>query len=157
MQSPSLDAVARNLIWRLEAASEGSRELDAEIALSVGNYRIEPMYGETRVTWFEGDKSASFIADTRKKPWWMSCDHIRPYTTSLDAAMSLIKPPGHPLYTWTVRARISTGHEFYEAEITVPSSEFRVIQRTPALALCIAALRARVSSVSHPSMAGSEE
>ena len=111
------------LLERLEQATEGSRELDDTIEREI----------------------VGFNPDRLPTQWPMVGDDTPHYTTSLDAALTLVDPE----WRWDVRGvfnqqqtkrvglcRIVTGDigniREYEAEA-----------RTPALALCIAALRAR--------------
>ena len=102
--------MADNLIARLEAATEGSRELHAETAglrwNSVGFY-----YHQNGV------------------------DHTGPnYTTSLDAALTLVPEE----FDWTL------GHT--NSGLTIHAQvgpKIECFADTPALALCIAALKAR--------------
>lgn len=120
----------KELIEKLEAAPEGSRELDAEIA-----------------RWAHGD--AAYLDQPYSTPM--------PYTTSLDAAMTLI-PEGrtygvgetryytHPLTSETLEpdgkifgwARVTK-----DTPIVASGEEFEAEAPTPALALTIAALKAR--------------
>ena len=142
-----------DLIARLERATEGSRELDAEIAVAVRSLDTE------------GDKSLPKWAG-KNYPIWrarpdgrVECVHTDGtgslnwsplhYTTSIDAALSLVPEPkklawgvgtmkrdGDPKITYAANCRrfgrIDAGQPLFDAEAA-----------TPALALCIAALRAR--------------
>lgn len=99
-----------DLIARLEAATEGNRELDVEIHQLRG-----------------------FITDTPA-----------PYTQSIDAALTLI-PDG-----WTVSVmRFSDGEGYVELSdnqgrfLVKGDTEIYQEAATPALAICIAALKAR--------------
>lgn len=113
---------------RVEKAGEGSRELDAEIA------------AELFLPW---DYAADWGSRGHDKPT------AYPYTTSLDAAMTLAptKPypdlrPGEWWWMMEVRkyeVRAFIAYENHDAGIP----EFEAIAATPALALCAAALRAR--------------
>ena len=129
-----------DLIARLERATEGSRELDAEIAVAVRSLDTE------------GDKSLPKWAG-KNYPIWrarpdgrVECVHTDGtgslnwsplhYTTSIDAALSLV-PEGHD---WIV-ADVN-GHVGGTPYACVGSKKPHFAE-TPALALCIAALRAR--------------
>lgn len=114
-----------DLIAKLEAATEGSRELDCAIAIAVGH--------------------SGFVAVVRYDHGTVIENDFPHYTTSLDAALTLAQPPGHSMWHWNIDAKLMRDHDFFAAEITVPSREFRGIQRTAALAMCIAALRARAA------------
>ena len=108
------------LLARLEAASEGSRALDELIAQAV---YPELGFGT------KGDNK-----------WYMHDVHVRieDYTTSLDAALTLV-PEG---WAWDLMA---WPDEPSEAAICKPGSPHlgRWKAATPALALVIACLRAR--------------
>ena len=103
-----------DLIARLEAATEGSRELDMEIF-----WRVFPEY------------------ERGKDPIW----HCLHYTTSIDAALTLV------LRDWRVEhlGESVLNWNMWECELH-NRNEDAAIQgdaATPALALCITALRAR--------------
>ena len=107
-----------NLIAKLEAATEGSRELDAEIALI-----IEP-----------GHWSSLFDALNQQCPY---------YTLSIDAALTLVPEGG----LWSV-CDMEEG-PFAQVIRPIPGGGFvggltQGRAATPALALSIAALRARI-------------
>lgn len=108
----------QDLIERLEKAKEGSRELDVEIAI-----RFHP----------KGDIIRLFHEQGLFK---QSDSRIPHYTTSIDAALTLVKPD----WIWNIQSDgfcfIDTGEEIIEGHRDT----------TAALALCIAALKARESS-----------
>mgnify|MGYP003393035213 CR=1 FL=1 len=117
-----------DLIARLEAATEGSRELDAEIGAKFGALRYT--------------RNAPNISN---QPIWP------PYTTSIDAALTLVPEgwTGHLMWQsvapgakalnmadcWFLRH----GHPIDAAKEDIRN----VIGATPAIALYIAALKAR--------------
>ena len=115
-----------DLIARLEAAEEGSRGLDNEIAHAVG---------------------AFFPEDPVCFPPY--------YTTSLDAALTLV-PVGFEVtlrFNGVVYPR--AGLSECSAHLTkggrqYPSQVMDCEARTPALALCIASLRARMAGAVSP-------
>ena len=121
-------------IERLEAATEGSRELDAEIAVQI---------------W---PALAGFQPDSERGPghWITPQDgptYAEDYTTSIDAALTLV-PEGWYL---TCLAEVGCGH-FYDWAATicdhlegrVEDGDWRSAPgQTPALALCIATVKAR--------------
>lgn len=125
------------LIAKLEAAPGGSRELDELIAKAVGTLPLEakfwcfnPEDGNAEYNWDQTDPD-----DPR--PYLAGGEGIA-YTTSIDAALTLV-PEG-----WSTMLDINPG----EACCTVHDnsgyvSEPAATTKTPALALCIAALRAR--------------
>jgi hypothetical protein len=98
----------KDLIARLEAATEGSRELDEAVS--------EFVFMETRITPFR-----------------------RPYTTSLDAALTLVREGDE----WSV----TNLYGFAQAEVGLNDSDgshtCRRKDDNVVLALCIACLKAR--------------
>lgn len=125
------------LIARLEAAEVGSRELDAEIwAASVGYVLVS----------FDG---AGWLYKMHPNDMQRHerTGYIPPYTTSLDAALVLAERVLPPETMWELNRKcIIDGKKFYLCEFDVPEWGPRVdtygCARTPALALCIAILRA---------------
>ena len=123
------------LAERVEAATGADSELDAEIAISVGWYRS--YYGaDERIVWRSPDDT-TFANPLR-------------YTASLDAAMSLVPsgqmqvvdltlgwnaddPKEWPAVTVRWYPPGNTGNDWHAMIVTAA---------TPALAICIAALRA---------------
>lgn len=132
-----------DLIKRLEAATEGSREIDARIWCLVNNYEFIYMcdgrglhsnnvsreiegylkFSHKNGQIYEGDKVQYFSLQLR-------------YTTSLDAALTLV-PEG---LLWDVESRGAA----FVGDPKMPSRMFEMAA-TPTLALCIAALKARES------------
>lgn len=129
--------MTQDLIQRLESATEPSRDLDLEILNAV-----------SADVWYWLDRDSETITCDRYGPGAPGnpvCG-LENYSGSIDDAMTLLGPPGYPLWTVTLRGR-SHGQRgmTWTAEVTVPSSEFRGFSSAePALALCAAALRARV-------------
>lgn len=122
----------QELIARLEAATGASWELDYVIHCLVWEWEdIGGYWLRHKVT---GQTRRANPSEYGPSP---------AYSASLDAALTLLPPPGLTLYTWKVEGRCDSRRSFYHAEITVPSREWRGTSVTPALALCIAALRAR--------------
>jgi len=115
-----------DLIAELERATEGSRELDLAICRGIG---------------------AAVIASPRRPVVkFARGDHWRSppaYTTSLDAALSLV-PEG---WSWMVRnVHGNMGGPQGVAYCTRPDTDNETARAaTPALALVIAALKARMS------------
>lgn len=109
-----LDGDAMTLIERLEAATAGSRELDAEIAHAIGAFKPKPV-------------------TARDENFW-----TQHYTTSLDAALTLV-PDGYDYIIYRIDGE-------YYAEVG-PTGSFGFTKcvgaPTIALAICIAALKAR--------------
>lgn len=108
----------KDLIERLAAATEGSRELDAAIWLAVTREKDPEEFIEQARNFFGREPSDAFKTIHRDAHAMALANPAR-YTTSLDAAMTLL-PKG-----WKWRHYLSPG------------------AATPALALCIAALLAR--------------
>lgn len=133
-----------SLTARLEAATEGSRELDVEIALE----------------WLHVESSEEAYVrrtnrhDTEARPgdYWLVQRSGRQlkaaphYTTSLDAALTLV-PEGWRVYGMGQGASANYDRWFVELVTVKPhlaptSTWKRAAALTPALALCIAALKA---------------
>jgi hypothetical protein len=129
------------VIQRLESATEPSRDLDADVLWEIFPEARKRTFGTDRyistMTAAAGECAFTPLADRHDCPR---------YTSSLDDAMTLLGPPGYPLWTVTLHGRSHGQHGMtWTAEVTVPSSEFRGFSSAePALALCAAALRARV-------------
>ncbi len=119
------------IINRLEAATEGSQELDCEIGMALG-WTVERPYEHVE-RWANPDGSVLY----RSFPW--------SYTTSLDAALTLI--PARTEHTKERSYQIDAiGFERCYAAAYRDGDWFHGISRTPALALVIAALRARAKA-----------
>lgn len=105
----------QDLIKRLEAASEPSRELDEAICVAVGR----PLTLDDGV---------------------VSGCNVKPYTSSIDAALMLV-PEG---FVWSVE-KLNTGGYWALVERAWDSEESASTDRgaTPALAIVIAALKAK--------------
>ena len=133
----------QDLIDRLEAATEGSRELDGLIWKAITEHKIDK-------NWC-GD-SAIFVADhflneqnEHDVEWDMFCwigqfpDHKVPhYTTSIDAALTLV-PQG-----WRYGVDAKEGETSFA--VLLRKSDWLYVEASaplPALAICIAALKAR--------------
>ena len=126
----------QELIARLEKATEGSRELDAEIAVVSGEF----LHGKVSKT----------------RPWLVTQAGINRepprYSASIDAALTLVPED----FQWLVRDDERGGFcnvtspDFVAIEGSNGQDEsigkrFPTYAATPALALCIAALRARAA------------
>ena len=122
----------KDLIERLESAAIGGRDLDAEIALAIGYVT------ERDGNLFFGNKDHTTLV--------LECDYydhggaapeLPHYTTSLDAAMTLV-PDGYGAVSASLNERgassMRIGHPYVFGN-----------GATPALALCIAALKARMA------------
>ncbi len=122
-----------DLIARLEVASEGSTELSAEIARDIFGIEFHKWPFWTKATSYDGIPGSAVVP-------------VTPYTTSLDAALTLV-PEG-----WKWRLDGVGSPRYYEADLwgssILPERKQEYISSggsTPALALCSAALRARTA------------
>lgn len=136
-----------DLLDALGAAKEGSRDLDRHIWLGLGN-RLDKIreYGKhEHERWVDKDGTRWAVATTD-------------FSTSIDCALQLVPTE----YEWLVRSELNGAfanvHGVY-ADMTMliyPSGcippqapenhgHFHATAATPALALCIAALRARAA------------
>lgn len=127
-----------DLIERLEKASEGSRELDAEI-WAVVNGRGQPMQRVGPPTY----NPVRLFCNPTPEIDWIGYDllNIAPaYTTSIDAALTLVPEN----CDWTIEpdgawVRWMGADDVEEAQCVLSQRG----GKCTALALCIAALRAR--------------
>jgi hypothetical protein len=125
----------QSLIAKMSDATEGSRELDAEIWLSVTPHEIRDYDGTTTLK----NRYVEVAGE-----WFCWLDNLREkvpaYTTSLDAAVSLIPPDWRLEHLGEFTNTIE-----WECELHRRSSDMAVVAeaKTPFLALTIAALRAR--------------
>lgn len=123
-------SIPGELVERLEVAAEGSRELDCDIGIELGEWT--PPKGATRV----------------RPDLWRRADinHYQPHipvTTSLDAALALAERVlGHCFWEMEHVAIIS-GQRRYYATLSPETPSADADAATPALALCIAILKAR--------------
>lgn len=121
------------LIAALEAADGPSRELDAQIALAHG-WDVVPIREKGGHTW-----------DRWYRPYMGKRYPVRlpNYTSSIDAALTLV-PEGYGLVIDVAGEYASAS--IYELRSTRAGPFVKPARRTPALALCIAALKAREAS-----------
>ena len=126
------------LIARLEAAAEGSRELDEEIAFATEWRPID--WAPSAESFAEHEQKHDYATAWIAHAPWHNTWPIPHYTTSLDAALTLV-PEG---WQWDVRCA-----EFPQSCPTAfcwppgVRSGHADEAATPALAFCIAALKAR--------------
>ena len=121
------------LLAELEAATGPSRELDAKIALAVGWRERDGMFGRE----------------------WISPAHLMAelpfFTKSLDAAMTLVPPTHFYLLIFGCKAdgyTCSLGGDELRGEGIIHYADPAVLKahaKTEPLALCIAAVRARLA------------
>ena len=129
-----------SLIARLEEATEGSRDLDEQIALAIGIKHRSRRDGRGR------SKGQEWFVDSHGgvETW---ANHAPYYTTSIDAALTLV-PEGQSIEL-IVNAR--SGLSFAFVGSLDAGRGNRDVGATPALALCIAALKARDAQASRAS------
>lgn len=128
-----------SVIAKLEKAEAGSRELDAEICRAVYPDCFKKWNNVAVSEWWLHDDKESWGCNTIDGWRHERCIKLARYTTSLDAALSLVQPrfwlnirgSGS---RWFVQVRHNTD---LEKEATVVGAT------SAALATCIAALRAR--------------
>ena len=120
------------LIAKLEAAAEGSRDSDIAIA-----YAIYPQ--------LTSQEMPGPLTGSTATQWYLLGTHVRieHYTTSIDAALTLVPEgwEGHVGINRCVASLYKAPPHRIPTHIGVGS-----IASTPALALCIASLKARASS-----------
>ena len=119
-----------DLIKDLEQATGPSRELDDRIGTAIGLY-IERL------------SDGTLLYQRKDHKMWPEVPH---YTASLDAALTLV-PEGWAWFVQHIGKPFTTGSArlWIPAQWTqgIPKEQFVNEAATPALALCIAALRAR--------------
>lgn len=152
-----MDDGMQDLIARLEAAEVGSRELDAMIWCALRPERIKLIGvsipyrdtgGRTQVLFSLPPKRAEIVTNDRT-----AYPHADPVTTSLDAALAMAER-ALPGWEWLLRtdpvgwmANCWAGGT--EPNLGAPC--FPSYALTPALALCIAILRAKqIDTASNP-------
>jgi hypothetical protein len=123
------------LIARLEAATEGSRELDEAIALTFG-WTLDG----------QPTTAAPYRWIAPKGGW-----HLTPplFTESVDAAMSLVPKRGAGGLLWRIileRKPLHSGPAWIAEVREHAKNGGGAIAHTAALALCVAALKARSAS-----------
>lgn len=121
--------MTNDLIARIESADGPSRELDAEIARSIGWGCVvrDPEAQNKYVCWRKHYRSGEWIMLPR-------------YTSSIDDALTLV-PDGHYMHVYTPYGEVSQGYAVVSDRDDGPL--FTSIAATPALALAAAALKAR--------------
>lgn len=132
----------REVIARLEAASEPSRELDSAIGRALEPFPTQPFNQEGPFYRLQGMYWVLGKKDTPNGPVeekWSRCPPL--YTASLDVALTLV--PSHHL--WQVRRGIEISAVVWMIEIDYDEHNPPVgyNSASPTIALCIAALKAR--------------
>lgn len=122
------------LLQSLSEAGEGSRELDALIAVEVGGFYVcEPRYDGAPVAYGYVDAKGH-----RTEPGQGGLMLVPKYTTSLDAALALAERVTGGAYKL-----VNDYGGYNRAEINLPGRETHTaVAETMPLALCIAILKA---------------
>lgn len=124
-----------DLIERLEAATEGSRELDCEVACALG-WKFERRGNRKKRWWYEPglDEAESLDSSHRHNSAW---PNMR-WTTSIDAALTLV-PEG---LLWIIFGNHGDG--IVEMFPSGSRNDYeKTLASTVPLAICIAALKAQ--------------
>jgi hypothetical protein len=134
-----------DLIARLECANKGGRVLDRDVALALG-WTSEP----------DEDSTPRSLRDEGKFwHYWTTPEgygagwEVPAFTTSLDSALTLV-PEGYRLYNLSDQFDDRRGKWFAGVAndippiVNPPATSYMAHAPTPALALCIAALKARL-------------
>jgi hypothetical protein len=138
------------LIAKLETATEGSRELDGEIALAV----VRENYPDAHFV----DEESKDVIQVMPGMTAGASSELPRYTTSLDAALLLVPEE----FGWLVRSQhdglpfANCSHPYSTNNIWIVNGENVSLPpedqghnharaQTPAIALCIAALKARAA------------
>lgn len=131
---------------RIEQASEGSRELDAEIAAATGRMvdlpshllgDFAPGYSK-RFRVSECGEKVELLAASGDSGRIMASRPAEPFTRSLDAAMTLVPEGWDAIQGWDYPTRSIRKIHHDDGELV-----FTGTGKTSALALCACALRAR--------------
>lgn len=143
-----------DLIARLAAATEPSRELDAEIAVAIEYaphfrrdvYRAEAVFDFRVGHEWNGPRVEVWVHVPGITEPRLEISRQPPaFTSSIDAALTLV--PDTARY-WIVTSRAPddrTAHALVQMDGTNGCSEFEADAATPAIAICIAALQARAT------------
>lgn len=129
-----------NIIAALESAEEGSRELDARIAEATG-HKIQIIRVPVGHPVFKEGGGLEFMFD----PDAGERIGIPHYTTSLDCALKLVPEGFVPGFDKTLYTETGWIGRVWKFNPDIHGQGFieEAIGRSPALALCIAALRAK--------------
>ncbi|KKL91412.1 hypothetical protein LCGC14_1894910 [marine sediment metagenome] len=141
---------AKPLIAKLERVKKGSRELNGHVALAVG-WTVKAERGEkdatgqewTRWLWKAPGKFGLWISLPNHGQIFEVANHVPHYTTSFDAALTLV-PEGKDVDLYI--AGLGGRYQSCAVDILHPETDEKLgtgNRTTPALALCIAALKAR--------------
>lgn len=125
------------LISRLEEAKGPDRELDAEIALAVLSGEIE-----WRQAQYTGESYPVRKYESRDHVLGFGRDPVESYTASVDAALTLVPSGWSVLFAWNGETSICNIHL---KPLGNPSGLWPDAGKStnPAIAICIAALKAR--------------
>ena len=135
------DEKRTDLIARLESATEGSRELDEAI--------VRALYPEAIVDFYiYGDDEKAVHTVFHARPLIADKSELPFFTTPLDAALTLV-PEGCDWEILRTTESVARNEAFiYSPTFMICNDEDRIYgeANTPALALCIAALKAKDST-----------
>ena len=120
------------LIERLEKAQEPNRELDAAIAKASGLYVYEKRGGDKKEWLYPTNED-----EWRKSLYETGAWRLPDYTSSIDAALTLVSEG----YQWDFHSCVG---EACVSNLSRDIERYGVSKISPAIALCIAALRARL-------------
>lgn len=158
-----------DLIARLEKATGPDRELDALVALAVGTFKLSTSM--TSIWDMRECPKGRFVVgkSDNTKPYLDANEAARSlarglslpaYTASIDCALTLVpedwcRSISGPSYDFKKNARdqyVALVREYQDAsEFARPDAEGDGRHTVPAIAICIAALRARTSKPNEPS------
>jgi len=145
------------LAERCEKATEGSRELDARIWCALNGKRYVGRNAAYAAYGRENPRTQVEYTEPPKRTRWVTHEgnHAEPWSTSLDAAMTLVPEGGGFLLAASVT---DAKADCCTTTLGDPGAEWFPGGRaaTPALTLTAACLRAR-ASVSSPSHTGGKE
>ncbi|MBC9180219.1 hypothetical protein [Pseudoroseomonas ludipueritiae] len=143
----------RELIERIEAAEEGSRELDGEVWCVVNGLVFRRVHRDGTFDFYNPERRYCVSAEDPLPYFHMAGEYthrapytVPKYTTSLDAAVSLVpEGAGVQIERFWVQ-HISTPVWSAEVRWGIDGETVYAEERpTPALALCCAALKARLA------------
>lgn len=119
------------LIAKLKAATGGSRELDHEIASAVGHAKQVVVNGDPDIAY-----------DPPYPNGGPRCNPVR-YTTNIDAALTIVPFPAQVNLTMTHSTEQAYCAIWRNRRYADCAPDHDHIRATPAIAICIAALKVR--------------
>lgn len=140
----------KDLIERLEKAEGPNFELDCAIFEEM---LPTEMFGSKVSSWFRSDDTHYYGCNTEDGYRHLDCLRAPNYTGSVDAALTLVPELDRPRHGcwWSIQQTVGSfgsSGVFYHAELLVVVGEqyetTHGFNASPAISLCIAALKARV-------------